>query len=420
MDHSSEIPGRAFYAPQTQLVDVSFREANSDALGQDPVSRNLVNLDIISTRVTQVHHGVSQVQLTLNNQRHRDGRPVHPPWKYNQMSIIRFGQRLRVDFRYGKDSWTPMLLARVTDMKFTFPSGGGAQVQVRGEDLLSLLKKKPRRDKRYRNKQEIEMVRDALERAGVQSDLALADAQRPDFTDSLRSMTHQKGQTYLQFLQNLGEPLDYEIFADFEDKPNPIKSRLHFEPARSLALGQIVDLVWGENLIEFSPTLKGWDQYTGAIAKGRHARRRADINIPVGVASIAPDLHGEAGGPIPIDAIQARRRFFADDTGDDQESDDDDDNLHDVSVSNLDEARARLKAEYELRQRARQFLTADASTIGFPSLRPGIHVNIKGVFAPFDGLYYVTQAVHTLDSSGYKTQVSLRRPGMLSPDLYPS
>ncbi len=73
----------------------------------------------------------------------------------------------------------------------------------------------------------------------------------------------------------------------------------------------------------------------------------------------------------------------------------------------------------QLRKSMRELLTADGSTIGRPGLRPGIHVKIGGLYPPFDGLYYTTQTVHTFDGNGYRTQFSLRRPGMLDPDQYP-
>jgi phage protein D len=64
-------------------------------------------------------------------------------------------------------------------------------------------------------------------------------------------------------------------------------------------------------------------------------------------------------------------------------------------------------------------LTAEATVIGSPNLRPGIHVNLSKLEAPFDGIYYVTKSEHTIDNSGYQTKLSLRRPGMLDPSLYP-
>ena len=89
-----------------------------------------------------------------------------------------------------------------------------------------------------------------------------------------------------------------------------------------------------------------------------------------------------------------------------------------ISVGNVDNERARLWAAADMRKRARELLTATGSCLGFPELVPGVHVNLKGMRPPFTGLYYVTQTVHTLDSGGYKTQFSLRRPAMMDPELY--
>jgi phage protein D len=403
-------PGTQFFAPQARLVD-------PDDPGRFTVE-SPADVDLISARVTQVHNGVSQVSITLNNQRHHTGRPVHPPWKYNGLDRLRFGQRIRVDFRYAKDThWSPLILARITDIKFTFPATGGATVTLQGEDLLSLLKTKPTEDKRYRNQQELAIVDDVLRRSGAGLTLAPPLVPRPALREPLRSITHQKSKTYLQFLQELGEPLDYEVFVDFDDPTdeNATAVRLHFEPARSLALRGIVDVAWGQNLIEFQPVFKVWEQFTEATALGRHPSQRRRIEERVAVAAVTEELHPGPDQAQPLDAIAARRRFFGGETGTAGSGD----NAEAVDVSNLDSERARLKATSTLRKRAREFLTAEAATIGFPRLRPGLHASLTGFYAPFDGIYYVTKCVHTLDASGYKTQFSLRRPGMLPPEGYP-
>jgi phage protein D len=123
---------------------------------------------------------------------------------------------------------------------------------------------------------------------------------------------------------------------------------------------------------------------------------------------VLEDLKFE-GAPKPKSAVALRRRFFADEQPD---------NPFSVSVTNLDVDRALAHAKRLLRESARAFLTAEGSTIGFPKIRPGIHLRIGGLRAPFDGMYYVTQAVHTLDDRGYRTNFSVRRPGMLPPEGY--
>ncbi len=402
-----------FYAPQVRLVD----QQTGESIGGDSPA----DADLISAKVVQLNSGISTVSLTINNQRHDNARPVYPPWKYNDLDRLRFGQRIRVDFRYGVENWVPMILARVTDMSFSFPQSGGSKITVQGEDLLSLLKRKDARDKRYRNQQELDIVRSVLERSHMGLPMGAAVVPALTFDDTLGTVMHQKRQTYLKFLEDIADRLDYEVFVDF-DEPRTTSSavKFHFEGSRSLALGKVIDLTWGENLTQFNPKFKVWEQITAANASGRHPRNRRRVSVTAGVEAIAPDLHAEQGKPAPLNAIDARRRFFEDESrsgaGDAEAAGGD--NPEAVDVTNLDEGRARAKATAVVRTRAREFLTVEGGTIGFPSLRPGLHVNIREMRAPFDGLYYVTKATHSLDQSGYKTSFSLRRPGMLPPENY--
>jgi len=84
--------------------------------------------------------------------------------------------------------------------------------------------------------------------------------------------------------------------------------------------------------------------------------------------------------------------------------------------SNLDEVRADWAAKAIIRKKGRELFTIDATTIGVPRIRPGNHVEIRGMRAPFDGFYYITKTVHTFGSDGYRTKITAARPGMeLSP-----
>lgn len=400
-------PGTQFFAPQVRLANES---GQALVLGSQPVSQ-----DIVSAKVTLVSSGVSQAEIVLNNQRHDDAhRPLVPGWRYNGLDPISFGSRVRVDFCYGNEPWTPMILARVTDIAFLFPQAAGAQVTLQGEDLLSLLKIKPQNDHLYFEMHERDIVELALSDAG--SGLALATPAPPNpFGAVLPDTTHQGAQTYLQFIDAMAERMDYEVFVDFDAVAGAAAAprvSLHFEPARSATLDQLVEVAWGRDLLDFKPAFKGWDLLTGAVASGAHPGRRGSFNAAVTMADAINDLHAAPGGATPLSAAQARAQAFADENRPETHTER-------IAVSNLDEERARLQATAVLRRSARQFLTADITTLGFTRLRPGIHVNLTGMSAPFDGVYYVTQTVHTLSAAGYLTVSSLRRPGMLDPSAYP-
>jgi hypothetical protein len=445
-------PGTRFFAPQARLVDADTNNvigATPGAGGSHPAV-----VDLVSAKVTLAINNVCLLQVVLNNQRNDNGRPVFPPWKYNNLSQIKFGQRLRLDLRYGADPWNKMILARVTDLQFGFPSSGASQLTVVGEDLLSLLKTKPGKEHPYQNRKEDFIVENVLERSkaaalGLTFTGVTPTPENPQKgplvawpeLQPLRSITHGKDTNFLAFLQSIAERMDFEMFVDFTErlildgdaKPSNANTvKLHFEPARSVVdPKQVLDLRWGTNLIEFTPKLKVWDLMTEVTVGGtRHGKRKperktikpddaaikADLKADPEYTFTATGLSGKpevTKGVALLGASGVRESFFAKEGTPAP-------NPGNVNTANLDGDRVKLQGIATLRNSMRQLLTAEASTIGFPALRPGIYVRIGGLYPPFDGLYYVTQTVHSFDGSGYRTQFSLRRPGLLDPKKYPA
>ena len=408
-------PGTSFHAPQVRLVT---EEGQPVAINGKPISP-----DLVSASVTLPHTGVGQTEIVLNNQRHNDAnRPVTPSWRYNGLGEVSFGTRLRVDFRYGAEGWTPMILARVTDLGFTFPSAAGSMVMLKGEDLASLLKAKPTADKKYEQQHEVDMVEAVLEAS--ESKLSLADKPAPLFSTAMPVITHEKAKSYLQFIQAFAERMDYEVFVAFDNPepgraaPNPTEAdarsvSFHFQPARSAVLNEMVTLQWGRDIVDFKPTFTAWDILTYVTASGSVPQGRGGIMEFVTLDSGIDDLHTAPGGPAPLNVAEARKKAFADENSASENGDE-------VTAANIDQERAVMQATAKLRASARQFLAADITTIGFTKLKPGIHVNLTGFYAPFDGVYYITKTVHTLSAAGYVTVTSVRRPGMLDPSTYPS
>ena len=75
----------------------------------------------------------------------------------------------------------------------------------------------------------------------------------------------------------------------------------------------------------------------------------------------------------------------------------------------LTAASAPRKIISELIPRLNKRLTATGSTVGDPRLQAGRVLRVEGVGEQFGGLYRITGATHTLDSSGYRTQFESRK-----------
>lgn len=429
------------------LADISVFAPQVRVVGQNGevlmIAEQAVSQDVMSVTVTQPCSGVGQVEIMLNNQRFgrnaegdaKDYALPVPPWRYNALrsTEVAFGSRLRVDMRYGQNGWTPMMLVRVTDISFGFPTGAGASLTLKCEDLLSLLKIKPAQDYNPPSRMvEEDRVADEIRMSGC--GLAFAGPDGANLFTQPLAITHDSQKTYLQFIQELADRMDYEVYVDFDDPGAPLSGngavqllpKLHFAPTRAAALGEPLTIKAGLDVIEFKPAFKIWEMLTGARYSGNVPRARGTYDQTITMADAMSDrghteLHTAPEGAAPITAADARRTAFETEASfqANMHGDAIANNIAKIQAGSVDEDRARMQAIATLRKSAREFLTADVTIIGNPALRPGRHINLAGYAAPFDGIYYVTQVVHALSASGYITRLSLRRPGMLDPATYP-
>lgn len=440
-------PGTSYYVPGARIVKLSATLQAGGEAGRE-IDRDVM-ADVLSIDVTRVASGAATYKIRLNNwyastaadragasdefaafsarESQQRGAPIWPRFKYNDLSLLCFGDRLRIDMRYlpepvadrgarrqaNEHAWVPMVSGPITDMRFTFGAGDGARVEISGEDDLSALKDKVERRTAMDRLAEVNIVRQALARAGYPlTQIAPPLVQYPAFatndSQGLREAI-QSGQSYLEFIQKLGERLDFEAFLEFgnlDDAASPLQ--FHFEPCRARVLGVGFELDRERDLLEFNPTIKVVDQYSVVRVRGRH--RDPLLAEPVGGEAqhtiVADELHRDPSRDGELRSAGAvRERYFANRS-----------NPHTVpNQSNMDPVRADWYAQAVIRRKAREFFTIEASTVGRPRLRPGQHVEIRGMRPPFNGFYYVTQVVTTYSTTGLRSRITASRPGMELP-----
>ena len=422
-----------YYAPAVRVLGLG------DTLQPGRVPGSAIpglDRDILAVEVTQVHHGSSSYKITLNNwddaiassRRDRPAKydpasgPVWPPYKYNDFTELRFGRRLRIDFSYWPDKsasgkpdgakgrpWIPMIAGAIVDMQFSFGQEGARLVVTGKDDIRHLTDRNPKRQP-YDNHSEESIIRDTLDRvranSGNRYSFHLADLLRiPDFMrDRSQGIeeTHPKDQSYLQFIGKFCERFDLEIFMAFSSLVDPEAGvKLHVEQARSRIKpdDKAVELVWGQNLLSFTPKIDVGGQVTRTQTIGKHRVRARPVRVDQ--AASGTDVKDEIHDAGHLPGSEHRKTAFGDNHAEPGQHE-----------TNLDDVRAKEMAIASMRRKARELLTIDASTLGNPMLRPGSHVKIRGFGPPFDGFYYVTEATHTYDTSGYLTRFSARRPGM--------
>lgn len=72
------------------------------------------------------------------------------------------------------------------------------------------------------------------------------------------------------------------------------------------------------------------------------------------------------------------------------------------------QAEAERLAKAKLRELNAQIMTGQVTLVGDPSIAAGVVIAVKG-FGAFDGNFIVEEARHNVSSSGYTTELRLRR-----------
>src|SRR6185369_2202840 len=147
---------------------------------------------------------------------------------------------------------------------------------------------------------------------------------------------------------------------------------------------------WGKSLIHFNPKLDVSDQVGEVIVRSSNPDAK---DRPFEVHARPEDLPSGPGrnGPAMIETIQPGKQ-------------------HVMENAQLEsEEEGKLLAVSLLRERAYKYSTGAAKVLGFPDLRPGDNVELRGIGARFGGCYQVSQVGHTIDASGYFTTFNVRR-----------
>lgn len=468
MRRSAEFAGRRLHVP-------GFRIARLGPLPEVYPGNLLppdVLYDVLSITVTQKNTGMSTYTIVLSNNHLSTGadraaasdtssssgggggggtkaaesgfarerlvgsNPAWPRYKYNDFAFFEFGKRLRIDMRYWpqaqdedeepndvayRDEWTPMIAGPITDIKFDLIAGedSGMRVTISGHDDLSRLQDFQDFRCDMHRYSEMEAVQHILGELGLSLPRAAPLVEPPPFVDDRAHgirLSRNANQTSLQFLTELAERLDFEIFVAFNLRLQGHPLEFHFEPYRGRARPDhshrlLIALERGKTVLKLETKIDVAAQYTEVSVRGRHSETAQAIEARGRTQVRASDLddelrkvHASDGTITPAPLV--RTHYYPGRP-----------NPHDPGpAEGLDPQRAQWRALAILRQKARELCVLTGELLGLPRLRAGNHVVVNGCRPPFDGYYYLTETVHTINADGYRTAFTASRPGMEIPD----
>jgi phage protein D len=272
----------------------------------------------------------------------------------------------------------------ITSMSPRFPDGAPPTLTVAGQDALRrlLANRRPtgREPRQWLNKTNSEIVRDIANRLGLEPRVETTNVRYP------RVLI--RNQDYATFLVERAALSDFEVYIE----PNERRSArspdraLIFGPrrdGRSSATRTVLDLEWGKNLVTFSPHLSAAQQVKSVTVRGWDPARKRPIEVTVGRSDLRGPASRAGSGPEAADSASAEV-------------------VVDRPVHSEQEAREVARAL--LQERANQFITGTAKTVGVAALQPGDNVRMRGIGSRFSISYLVTKVVHSLGAAGFTTE----------------
>jgi phage protein D len=294
-----------------------------------------------------------------------------------------------------------MLTGNFTTMEPNFPSGGAPTLTVRGLNVLHKLRTKQYTtawtDKKPSEIAEnIATLHDPNDRKHTRFPLPIVTDANAKSKEQPIHYVAQSNQYDIDFLLNLARQYGYVLFileADPKGHGVQKQKRLYFGPSQGGQAAGLRDvtfqLVWGQSLIDFKPTLTTANQIRSVRVNGWNRQTRQPISETVAIddpkLNLNRDLH-----ELFLERCDAREEVVVDEPV-------------------FTPAQARQRAIAILSDRSKEMVKASATSIGLPDLRAGQRVQIGGLGARFSGTYFITDTTHTIGDGGYTTRFNARR-----------
>ena len=290
-----------------------------------------------------------------------------------ESSLLRLGGKVEVRMGYGS-KLELMIAGEISSIMPSYPAGGIPILEVSGLDLSGQMMK-GKRSRSWTDVTDTDIVRLVAGEYGLKT--ASVDA-----TGVRKGKVVQENQSDYDLIRGMARSNGFEFFVK--------KDELSFRTPRN-GDGEAVTLRWGESLTWFRPEMNLRNQVSSVEVRHWDPKGKEEI---VGKAKKG-DEHGRApGGKSGGDIIES---------------------LSGGPVTEI--VRKPVFSRQEADQMARAILdsladgllTGNGKCIGIPEILPGENIRIEGLGKRFSHPeYYVTNAVHTVDGSGYSTTFGVK------------
>ena len=371
-----------------------------------PDFRIVINGETISAalrgHVVSINHqtgikGADRVEVTIAN----------PNLRWLDHPLLAMDNAFNLWLGYATQPLEEVFVGEITGVNASFPNGGMPTLTVVAHDFLQRLSKGTK-DRAFSLKIPTVGHFALPDPAGVAlvsatnglipavdpvgsalSFLTLLVTYAVNPLEAKKAIRTQRGVSDFDFLTRIAKLNGWEMYVDHTLDPKGYVLRFQFlvqDYAPS------VTLKWGESLMDFTPTLTTVGQISGVstrvwvpsikleiviVLSWDYDRAAFDLMVYPGLGSLTELMGGRAQSVLKVDAVGP--------------------------------ATAPGKILSELLPRLNNRLTGSGSSVGNLSIRAGRVINLEGLGEEFGGLYRITSATHTIDSSGYRTNFQARK-----------
>jgi uncharacterized protein len=280
--------------------------------------------------------------------------------------LFSFGSPVRVRIGYGAGPALE-LSGLVTELSTSFSAGGTPELTVTGFDALYPLAI-GKGTRNWEGKRDSDAVTDVARARGLTA--------KPERTAPVRPRIDQSQQTDMAFVETLAERNQATFYVRDDE--------LYFG-RRHNQDSAVVELAWGFGLVSFAPEANLARQITEVRVHARSATQGTEI---IGKAvrgdETGRDTRASSGSERVVRALSASPVLS-------------------VRAPVHTQAEADERAKAILDERAQDFVTGSGECIGLPEIVPDVNIELGGMGRGFSKTYWVAEATHKLDGSGYAT-----------------
>ncbi len=332
---------------------------------------------IFSVSVDRVLDEAGSFSFTIDNPSYIDKNGQKFP-RLQSDSLFQPQRDIIIEMGYGS-ALKPVISGFIESVDVSFAANGISQLTIKGYDYLRKLMKEKKfiSDGSRENKTTYsKVVRKILD------EYHMADGADIEETIEEYSCVKNDKSNDFEFIKTvLAKEVGYEIY--IRDKV------FHFHRPRMQEASVITGMVWGKSLISFSPSLDTSAQVTKVEVKGWDSLTQEPI---IGIAEAGSESNrgrGQSGS----EAAEAAGNNAVEKIWREE--------LNTVG-------QVQQYAQAVLDKRSQQLYTGSGECLGLPEIEPGIRIELLGLGDRFSKEYYITKVSHSISSSGFKTQFSVK------------